>query len=337
MRRPVALSALALASTPGCSFGSPEADALGDLGALDPPVTTAAEDDDGDDAPTTTSPSEGACSNGRLETASYRPDGLAIEDGSLMAEIRDRGELRVGVDDSTMGFAALDVDSGEIEGFEVELAHEIAERLFGDAYARDVVELVPVRPGAKTDAVRDGEVDITIDAITMRCDRWEEVAFSAAYYTATQEFLVRTDVGISDAAGLAERTVCVTDGSSSEQIMQAKLPDVDLLPVAARTDCLVALQEGDADAYFGHDTFLAGMILQDRNFTIVPGLLPRDVTETNYGIAVPRDHIEMVRFVNAALEDIRADGDWDQLHAQLREALPDLPAATAPTPRYDRG
>jgi polar amino acid transport system substrate-binding protein len=168
----------------------------------------------------------------------------------------------------------------------------------------------------------------------MTCRRWEEVDFSAEYYTAHQKFLVRSDSDISDRGDLEGRTVCVTNGSTSETIMSNEVPAAELLPVEARTDCLAALQLGEADAYFGHDTFLNGMLAQDPTVE-VRDLLDPDVTVSHYGIAVNRQHPELTRFVNSALEDIINRGRWDELVARWLTP-PDAPAPVPPEPDYRR-
>src|SRR5438477_10670679 len=97
----------------------------------------------------------------------------------------------------------------------------------------------------------------------MTCARWEQVAFSAEYLRAHQVLMVRKGSGITSKDQLAGRPVCVTAGSSSVALLAKEIPTARPVEVAARNDCLVAIQQGDADAYLGHDTFVRVMVEQD--------------------------------------------------------------------------
>ena len=62
-------------------------------------------------------------------TASLRP---STEAGPAVEAIRHRGRLIVGVDQSTNLFSFRDPVSGELQGFDVDIAREIARDLVGD-------------------------------------------------------------------------------------------------------------------------------------------------------------------------------------------------------------
>jgi polar amino acid transport system substrate-binding protein len=331
------VGALLVAASTGCG-GSSESYAIDSLDALSVTPTTTPPEAAPNATPTTTiSDRRRTCEEQSLETASYAPPReLEVFEGSYMQHLRELGRIRVGVDENTRGLSARSAESGQIEGFEVDLAHEIAEAVLGEElYTADAVKLVPLLTDEKTSSVANEQVDLTISATSMSCRRWEEVDFSVEYYTAHQEFLVRSDSPIRARADLDGHTVCVTAGSSSQGIMEDLVPGARLLPVDARTDCLVALQQGRADAYFGHDTFLYGMLLQDATLEIRPGILPADDTVSHYGIAIHRQHPEFTRFVNGVLRDIPS-GRWDEMTDKWLVDDLHIKSPVRPAPDYRR-
>jgi polar amino acid transport system substrate-binding protein len=317
----VAIVAAVAAVLYGCS--DPRGDTFGALDALPGPAVPTT---------TTSAPPPSArvteCQDRDQETFSLRPDEAAT--ARAVAELRERGRLVVGVDVNTRGFASRNPDNGEPEGFEVELAKEIATRLLGpDA----VVVFKPVVTETKLTRVEDGTLDMSISANSMSCGRLDQVSFSTEYYTARQAFLVPKDRRLTD---LSEARICVTGGSSSARILKDDTPDVTLVTRKTRPECLVAIQEGAADAYFGHDSFLFGLQQVDPNTDIQYGLLrdDRNVTASHYGIAISNERPDLLRAVNGALEDIRADGTWQELYQELREELPGIPPKSPPAPEY---
>ena len=246
--------------------------------------------------------------------------------GTFMQEIQARHKLIVGVDQNTRGFGYRNA-KGEIVGFDIDLLREIAAAIFGSRHA---IEFRAVTSAQRIPAVTSGAVDIVASIMSITCERWRQVDFSTEYYAARQSVLVRAGSPIHHVADLNGKRVCATKGSTSINQIRAFAPRAKLDAVDLRTECLVHLQEGLADAISTDDTILYGFMAQDHNTK----LLPDDLNQPErYGMAISPKHPEFVRFVNAVLEQVRADGRWTRFHRQLENEL-GIRAAAPPKAAY---
>lgn len=260
-------------------------------------------------------------------TTSLTPNSGAFAPDSTMARIRAKGRLTVGVDQNTYLFGFRDPATGQLEGFDIDLAREIAHDLFGDS---NRVELRSVSTAERVPVLTDHRVDMVVRTFSVTCERRRDVAFSSTYFTAAQRILAEKTSGIRAAADLDGKRVCVTVGAdSADRLFALDLPHPPtVLGVTNWTDCLVALQQGQVDAVSTDEPILAGLAAQDANLQVVGGPLGYE----NYAVGLPRGQDDMVRFVNGVLDRIRADGTWQRLYNASLSPLG--PSTGPPAPHY---
>jgi polar amino acid transport system substrate-binding protein len=241
-----------------------------------------------------------------------------------MARIAKRGYLTVGVLEDTYPIAFRDPNR-RLEGFDIDVARDIAEAIFGD---RERVVFRPLREAARFETVRSGQVDLAVVAATITCERREQVDFSTVYYEAGQRVLVNRGSAVTGLGDLRGKPVCAARGSTSLGKILATPSKPIPIGTATQTDCLMLLQLGEVDAVSTDDTLLAGMAAQDPRTEVVG---PR-FTEEPCGVAINKDTPDLVRFVNAVLERRVEDGRW---RASYEHWLAPLgPPPSPPTPQY---
>ncbi|MGH3825204.1 MAG: glutamate ABC transporter substrate-binding protein [Pseudonocardiaceae bacterium] len=261
--------------------------------------------------------------------ASLRPQGPLpapgqMPAGSAMARIAKRGYLIAGVLRDTYPFAFRDINLRP-EGFDIDVARDITEAMFGD---RERVVFRPLREAARLDMTTSGQVDLVVATVTITCKRRQRVDFSAVYYEAGQRVLVNRGLAITSLADLRGKEVCAARGSTSLERILADPAKPIPVAAATATDCLMLLQLGSVDAVSTDDTLLAGMAAQDPRTEVIGPQL----AEEPYGIAIKKDAPELVRFVNAVLERRAADGRWRASYE--RWLTPLGPAPSPPAPQY---
>jgi polar amino acid transport system substrate-binding protein len=258
-------------------------------------------------------------------TASLRPFPTKAEAEAAVADIRARGRLIVGLDIGSNLFSFRDPITGEITGFDVDIAGEIARDIF-DAPSR--VEYRILSSDERVTALQHSEVDVVVKTMTITCDRRKLVNFSTVYLDANQRILAPRDSPIVKASDLSGKRVCVAKGTTSLQRIREIAPPPVVVSVVNWADCLVAMQQREIDAVSTDDSILAGLVEEDPYLHIVG---PNMATQP-YGVGVNLNNTGLVRFVNGTLERIRRDGTWNTLYRKWLTVLG--PAPPPPAPRY---
>jgi polar amino acid transport system substrate-binding protein len=246
--------------------------------------------------------------------------------GSTMATIQRHGYLRVGVDQTTLFFGYRDA-SGNLVGFDDDVARQVAQAIFGNP---DAIRFTVITSAQRIPDVRNGVVDLVADNMTITCDRLQMVAFSSDYYNAGQTILVPANSHVTSISQLGGQRVCAAAGTTSINEI-GKHPQ--LTPVAAPnwTDCLVMLQQGQVSAISTDDSVLIGLQNQDPDTTMVK----TPFTCEPHGLAMSNDPRarDFVRFVNGVLQQMRTDGEWQRLYNKW--VAPHLRPQAPPQPQYD--
>ncbi len=205
----------------------------------------------------------------------------------------------------------------------------VTKAIFGDD---SKYQLKVITAAQRIPALENGEVDIVARNMTITCDRWKQIAFSTEYYRAGQKVLVRKGVKATTLAELDGQKVCAPRGTSSMDNLIKLAPKA--IPVGSdnHTGCLALFQQGQVAAITGDDTVLAGLAAQDP-YAVVPD--QKAFTAEPYGLGINAKDVDLVRFVNARLAQMRSDGEWTAIYNRWL-AGPLGPAPDPPKAVYGR-
>ena len=318
MRTRIVMALLVVALLAGC--GSSAAPASVSVAPVAPLPAGAKEVTEPPAAPNATCDREASLRPGPL------PSPGAMPPESTMAKIAERGRLIVGVDQNTYLFGFRNPATAQLEGFDIDIAREIARAIFGDP---NQIQLRVVDASQRESWLQDGKVDLVVRTYSITCDRKKKVAFSTVYFNANQKVLTTKGSGIDSFPALSGRRVCAVSGTTSLAKLFELTPPPKVFSAATWTDCLLMLQQGQVDAISTDDVVLKGLAHQDPTVEVVG----ESVAVEPYGIGVQLGHDDLVRFVNGVLDKIRDDGTWQRLYEARLHELGPVPAP--PEPRYE--
>lgn len=246
-----------------------------------------------------------------------------FEEGTTMAELQEKGEIVIGVKFDVPPFGFENPETGEVEGFDVDLGKYVAAKLGVEPVFREAIS------DNRIPFLQDGTVDLILSTMTITTDRDAEIDYSNPYFIAQGRILVPEDSDIAGIDDLAGNKVCTALGSTYESTLKEQAPDADIRTVEAYSDCLSLLQNGQVDAVSTDNIILTGMIIQAGD-EFPMKLVGEPLTTEPYGMGLPDGDTEFQEFLNTTLEEAFEDGTWDNIYdtwvGQYVEGEPEHPS-----------
>jgi len=216
--------------------------------------------------------------------------------------------------------------SGELTGFDVDIAEAIFEEQLGVSY-----EFKPTSFDSIIPSLNNNNFRIIMSAMTINDERAEQVDFSDPYFTAYQTVIVRADSGITSKEDLRGRAVGVqkgTTGAGAAEELQSEFDgELDIKSYDQIPGAFQALNNGQVDAVINDNTVNAEFANDNDDVVFLEGEgaaaesdgdAPPYLTLTveNYGIAFRQDDDEFRERVNEALATIREEGTYDEIYSE---------------------
>jgi len=225
--------------------------------------------------------------------------------GTTMKKLQDAGEITVGVKFDVPPFGAKNPNSGQVEGFDIDLAKAIADELGAKP------KYIEALSDNRIPFLKDGTADLILSTMTITAERDMEIDFSEPYFVAKGRILVKkTDSTIKGVDDLAGKNVCTALGSTYEETLKKQAPKAKLKLVDSYSECLELIQNGGADAVSTDDVILTGMIIQDDSLKLVGD----DLTTEPYGAGIKEGDKEFKAFVDEVIAKWKSGGGYEAAH-----------------------
>jgi len=248
-------------------------------------------------------------------TAAVAPGAMAQEK-SLLDDILARGKLIVGTGSTNAPWHFKD-ESGNLVGFDIDMAHMIANGLFGDP---NKVEFVDQSGDARIPNVTTGKVDITCQFMTVTAERAQQVAFTIPYYREGVGLLLKDGGKFKSYDDLktagSGATVAVLQNVYAEDMVHAALPQAKVDQYESVDLMYQALNSGQADAAATDQSSVKWFVVQQPGKYLDSGY---GWDPQTYACAVKRGDQQWLNFVNTVLHEVMTGVDFPTYAASFKK------------------
>lgn len=225
--------------------------------------------------------------------------------------IKDRGVLKVGVKVDVPKFGYKNPQTGQIEGFEIDLSKQVAKKILGD---ENKVEFQGVTAKTRGPLLDNGEVDMDACTFTITDERKKSYNFSDSYLKDGVGLLVKKSLGVSSLKELDGKTIGVAQSSTTKAALEQEAAKqgikLKFSELSSYSELKAALDSGRIDCFSVDASILNGYV-DDSTVILNDRYNPQE-----YGIVSKKDNTELAKVINEVVNEMKTSGEMDKLIAK---------------------
>lgn len=235
-------------------------------------------------------------------------------------KVQKSGKLILGLDDSFPPMGYVDEKTGEIVGFDIDIAREACKRLNIE------LQTQPIDWDSKTQELNSGNIDCIWNGFTKTDEREKEMNLSEPYMKNTQVIMVKNTSTYKSRDDLKGKTVAVQSGSSGENAVNDSEDFKNSLGNVIGEDnylsALMELENGTVDAVV-LDEKVATNYMKEKSGAY--RLLQKDgkddfLTEEEYVIGFRKADEALKNKIVGALKEMVKDGKMAEISKKWFDA-----------------
>lgn len=230
------------------------------------------------------------------------------ESADLLQEIKDRGTLKVGLMGTYQPYNFLN-DQKEMDGFDVDIAKEMAKRLDVD------VEFVAQEFSGMIAGLETKKFDTVISQMTITEDRKKQMDFTEPYITNSVKVIVQDNNDtIKSEQDFKGKNIGVGLGTNDETYLRTELlPEVGDFTIKTYDDVITTLKDldtGRIDATI-NNMYALKPVIEKNGFKIKA--VGEPIKSDKAGIAIRKGNETLLKEMNKHLADMKEDGTYREI------------------------
>ncbi|MEK4229194.1 substrate-binding periplasmic protein [Solibacillus sp. FSL H8-0538] len=236
---------------------------------------------------------------------------------NALEQIQQDGVMTVGIMGTYAPYNFLN-ENKEYDGFDVDIAKELAERIGVEAefVAQDFSGLIP--------GLQKDKFDILVSQVTITKERQVQIDFSEPYITNEVKVIVpKSNTDIQTVEDFKGKTIGVGLGTNDETYLRNELmPEVGDFTINTYDDVITTLKDLDAgriDATV-NNVYALKPIIEENGYAVKA--VGEAIKADQAAVAVKKGNTELVEALNTALNEMKQDGTYKEIFVKWFDEAP---------------